>query len=116
MEKKKKKASLNLSLIIGIIAFIVAIFEGGWQSLVVIPMFLITVFTACLGIIPFAGPILYYLLTSWIFDAITSALQLHIPIATNILLFGFLVQAIVTCFFFTALFVYWLLTKNMFKS
>lgn len=113
METKQKRRNFNFSLIIGLIAFLIAIFEGGIECLMVIPLFLIATVLLLIGLVPFAGAILYYLLTSWIFDYIIASLHLHLKLSSLVLLVGFLIQAVILCFIVTGLLILFLSKRGM---
>lgn len=104
-EKNKRTINLKMSakvfLLLGILSFSIGILEGGLGGFMIIPLFLLGLFGSLLGLIPLVGPYIYYLGFSWLFDTLLNATNVHMPISSGILLYGFLVVSIIYCFIST---------------
>jgi len=73
LKKKKVKILDYLTPIILFVGIILGFFEGGIiGSLVTIPLWFIGIFASLLGLIPVAGPFIYYFLMNFIFNYISS--------------------------------------------
>jgi len=114
-ENKTIRIGSTLALILGFIAFIIAIFEGGIGCLLIIPFFFIGLFGSILGALPFVGPILYYLGIGWIFKAILGLTPFQMPISTGIIFYSNLVFSMVYCFVTSALTVIFLILRRKIK-
>lgn len=113
--KKTIKVGGALSLILGLLAFIVAIFLSGWLCLLIIPLYFIGLLGSVLGAIPFVGPVFYYFGVGWLFNTITATTGLD-PISSGILFYSNLVFSIVYCFVTSSLLVIWLALRRKLKK
>jgi len=115
--KKTKTIRIGstLSLLLGIIAFLIAIFEVGWGCLLIIPLYILGLLGSVLGIVPFIGPVLYYFGVDWLFNSITGSLGLEMPISTGIIFYSNLVFSIIYCFVTTSLLIIALALGRKFK-
>lgn len=101
-----------LSLFIGVIAFIISIFEAGWVCELTISMYLIASLGSLLGFVPFIGPILYYFGVGRVFNLALENLELHMPISTTIIFYGLLEFSIIFCFLTTSILVLSLFSRK----
>lgn len=113
---KKEKLGASLSLIIGIIAFILGLLQGGFWGFLTIPLFLIGLFGVTLGTVPFIGPVLYYLGIGWIFNSIRSLAGNPIPIASDLLFWSNFVFSCIYCFVSSLSLIILLLTRRQLKK
>lgn len=111
-KNKTIRVGTILSLVLGLIAFIIGIFEGGLGGLIIIPFFFIGLLGSALGVIPFIGPVLYYLGVGWLFDAILKAANLNMPISTGIIFYSNLVFSALYCFVTSSLLVVFLALRK----
>jgi len=106
-KSKTIRVGSTLSLVLGIIAFLVAIPLSGWLCLLIIPLYFLSLIGSILGIVPFVGPLLYYFGIGWIFNIITTSTGLD-PISSGILFYSNLAFSILYCFVTSSLLVLWI--------
>lgn len=110
------KLGATISFILGILAFLIAIFEAGIWCLLVIPLYILAILGSVLGLIPFIGPVLYYFGIGWLFNVILNSVGVSMPISSGIIFYSNLIFSIIYCFLISSLLVLWLIFQKRLKK
>lgn len=98
----ERKAQIRVgslvSLVIEVAAAIVAFFEAGVLGAVItIPLWLFAMLGSIVGVVPFAGPFIYYFAIGALFGAIIGAAGIAIPVAAGLLFWSSLIFSCIYC-------------------
>lgn len=116
-ENKTIRIGSGIALILGFIAFIIAIFEAGIGCFLTIPLFFIGLLGSILGIVPFIGPVLYYFGVNWLFSIILNVTGFagKMNISRDIIFYSNLVFSLIYCSITTALLILFFALGRKFK-
>ena len=115
--KKTLRVGSSISLLIGLVALIINLVQFGAAGLITIPVFFVGLLSTVLGVIPIAGPVVYYFGVRTLFVALHSAVGMPAQTLGSDLIFwtSFLFTCLY-CFIVTLILVVFLSKRSKLKA